>query len=371
MKISKLYIDAQVTHLRETMAIQSRLNVPSEIVSQAQQLFDKVCAADDPVEKGKEILFLTPNKGAFIKKCPGTRFYNCCGYKILHIGAYCSMDCAYCILQSYFHPPMLQYFVNHQDLRAELAKVFAAQKIARIGTGEFTDSLIWEWWTDLSAVLVTLFSTQNSAVLELKTKTIAIEGLKRLNHGNKTITAWSLNTQRVITQEERCTASLSARLRAAARCGSWGYPLAFHFDPMVIYDGCEAEYLEVIKSIFTHVAADQIVWISLGTLRFMPALKKTIQTRFPDSKIIYGEFIAGLDGKLRYFKPLRIQLYQKMVSWIRDLAPEVLIYLCMEDDEVWQKSLGFVPADRGGLPHMLDQSAIRHCGLSPAGLAQD
>jgi spore photoproduct lyase len=35
----------------------------------------------------------------------------------------------------------------------------------------------------------------------------------------------------------------------------------------------------------------------------------------------------------------------------------------MEDEDVWQKSLGFKPGDVGGLPHMLDQSAVRHCNL--------
>ncbi|MCJ7542506.1 MAG: DNA photolyase, partial [Desulfobacterales bacterium] len=88
-----------------------------------------------------------------------------------------------------------------------------------------------------------------------------------------------------------------------------------------------------------------------------------IQKRFPKSKIIYGEFISGLDGKMRYFKPLRIDLYRKIVSYIRDYAPDAMIYLCMEDDEVWQKSLGFVPSDYGGLSKILDKSAVKHCGL--------
>ena len=70
-----------------------------------------------------------------------------------------------------------------------------------------------------------------------------------------------------------------------------------------------------------------------------------------------------MDGKMRYFKPLRINLYRKMVSWIKEIAPDVLIYYCMEDDEVWKKTLGYIPSDRGGLPKMLDNSAMRHCGL--------
>jgi spore photoproduct lyase len=108
-----------------------------------------------------------------------------------------------------------------------------------------------------------------------------------------------------------------------------------------------------------------VVWISLGTFRFMPDLKPIIQDRFPESKIVYGEFINGLDGKMRYFKPLRIALYRRIIRCIQEIAPAVTVYFCMEDDEVWQKTFGFIPSEKGGLENMLDQSAIAHCGLFP------
>ncbi|MDM8524277.1 DNA photolyase [Desulfococcaceae bacterium HSG8] len=358
-----IYTDQQVADTPEAKAVCSRLKVPPVTVQGGEGIFKAVSAANDPVRKGKTVLFLTRNRGAFIRKCPGTRDYTCCGYKILHIGTFCVMDCAYCILQSYFHPPVLQYFVNQHKMIAELDSLFSEKQVCRIGTGEFTDSMIWESWTDISRMLVLKFASQSHAVLELKTKTTAIETLKGLKHNRKTIVAWSLNTDRVIRKEERGTTSLSARLRAAARCESWGYPLAFHFDPLFIYEGCEAEYSHVIEQIFSHVSAKNIVWISLGTFRFMPSLKPIIQKRFPDSKIIYGEFIPGTDGKMRYFKPLRIRLYQHVISSIKKIAPDVLIYFCMEDDEVWEKSLGFIPGEHGGLPEMLDESAVTHCDL--------
>ena len=363
MSVSKLYIDHAVADDPQTKAICQRLNAPCEIIDHADALFKSVSSADDPVQQGKEILYLTRNKGNFLKKCPGTRQYTCCDYQILHIGTFCTMDCSYCILQAYFHPPLLQYFVNHDDMLNELNALFAEKKLYRIGTGEFTDSLIWEQWTDLSSLLVSRFAQQSSSVLELKTKTVAIEKLKHLDHRRKTIMAWSLNTEKIIKSDERHTSSLSARLKAAAKCESWGYPVAFHFDPMVIYDGCEADYQNVVRQIFTHISPDNVVWISLGTFRFIPTLKAIIQQRFADSRIVYGEFITGLDGKMRYFKPLRISLFQKMVSYIREIAPQVTVYFCMEDDEVWQKSLGFLPSERGGLPNMLDDSARKHCGV--------
>ncbi len=368
MVIKKIYIDQAVADNRQVRDICRRLNLPGETVTGAPAVFAAVAAAPDPVQRGKEVLFLTQNKGAFVRKCPGTRHYTCCDYGILHIGTFCNMDCAYCILQSYFHPPVLQYFVNHEDLFGELDRLFARRRIARIGTGEFTDSLIWESWTDLSQVLVSRFAAQDTAVLELKSKTTAIEKLASLAHKRKTILAWSLNTPRVISRQERATTSLAARLQAAARCESWGYPLAFHFDPMLIYDGCEDDYRAVVERLFASVSPENVVWISLGTFRFPPALKPIIEARFPESDIIYGEFIGGLDGKMRYFKPLRIALYRKMAGWIREFAPEATIYFCMEDDEVWQKSLGFRPAERGGLPRLLDDSAARRCGLDPRAL---
>ena len=365
MAIQKLFIEQAVADSPQLESISRRLGLTPEIITDAQPVYEWISTAEDPVKKAKEVLFLTRNRGAFIRNCPGTRYYTCCGYKILHIGTFCHMDCSYCILQSYFHPPVLQYFINHSALFKELDQVFIEKKgIHRIGTGEFTDSLIWELWTDLSSRLVPAFASQKHAVLELKTKTIAIENLREIDHQRKTIVAWSLNTPHVIASEERGTASLDARLSAAARCVAWGYPVAFHFDPIVIYDGCEADYRSTVQKLFSLIGPENIVWISLGSFRFMPALKALIETRFPASKIAYGEFIQGLDGKMRYFKPLRIRIYQEIITAIRDIAPDVLLYFCMEDDEVWQKSLGFTPSQHGGLPTMLDASAIQHCNLA-------
>lgn len=364
MTITTLYVDDQVAQEPEAVAMSTRLGLPVRTVASPDEVYAAVAAASDPVRRGKEVLYLTRNKGAFLKPCPGTGHYTCCGYQILHIGSYCSMDCAYCILQAYFHPPVLQYFVNHADMLQELDRALGERRVQRIGTGEFTDSLIWELWTDLSQQLISLFARQDRAALELKTKTTHVGALNGLSHNRKTILAWSLNTERVIRGEERGTASLEARLRKAAESAAAGYPLAFHFDPLVIYDGCEADYRSVVQRLFAAVRPEQVVWISLGTFRFMPGLKPIIQKRFPQSRLIYGEFITGLDGKMRYFKPLRMNLYREMATAIHERAPEVCVYLCMEDDEVWQDAFGFRPVDRGGLARMLDEAAMHHCGLT-------
>jgi len=39
------------------------------------------------------------------------------------------------------------------------------------------------------------------------------------------------------------------------------------------------------------------------------------------------------------------------------------IYFCMEDEEVWHNTFGFVPAKDTGLSRMLDEYAARHCEI--------
>jgi spore photoproduct lyase len=363
LQINHFYIDRQVESNPVVAAIRTRIPIHPVYVDHCDSVYDTLLKSNDPVGLGKKTLYLTRNKGAFIRPCPGTSHYTCCNYKILHIGTYCGMDCAYCILQSYFHPPLLQFFVNHDELFHSLDEAFSKKEIARIGTGEFTDSLIWEQIYPFSKQLVHKFSNQSRAVLELKTKTTRVENLLHLKHNRKTILAWSLNTEKMILETERRTATLSARLHAANRCEAAGYPLAFHFDPIFIYPGCETDYRNVIRLLFNHVSSENIAWISLGTFRFMPDLKSVIEKRFSHSAIAYGEFIRGIDGKMRYFKPLRIQFYKKIIAAIRNYAREVLIYFCMEDAEVWRKTLGYSPVERGGLPQILDDSAIKLCGI--------
>jgi spore photoproduct lyase len=247
----------------------------------------------------------------------------------------------------------------------ELEAFFRARSHRRIGTGEYTDSMIWDSWTGLSQRLIPVFASQSQAVLELKTKTTQIDALRNLDHKRRTIMAWSLNTPVVIHRNEQGTASLKARIEAARQCQQWGYPLAFHIDPIVDYSGAMDDYRKMVDFLFDRIAAESIVWISLGSLRFMPDLKPTIQSRWPLSTIPYGEMITGLDGKFRYLKHIRIAIYQSIVEAIRKRSKDVTLYFCMENEEVWERVFGYTPERFGGLPHLLDKSAIEKCQLDP------
>jgi spore photoproduct lyase len=314
---------------------------------------------DRKSEPGKT-LEIAKFKGRFVKACPGTRFYNCCGYQILNFANQCSLGCSYCILQVYFPNPNVRLFANFDDLLQQLDDHLktSRRKVHRIGTGEFTDSLLLDHLTRASELLVPFFAQQPSAVLELKTKTFQVDLLEKLDHRGRTIVAWSLNPPEVIDREEGTASSLEERLAAAHRCQDWGYRLAFHFDPLLAYPGWKEGYAEVVDRLFSVVDPGVVAWISLGSLRFMPPLKTIVRQHHPGSTILDEEFVPGLDGKLRYFRDLRVEMYSRLKDLLLKVAPDLCIYLCMESNDVWREALGFIPAEKGGLSAILDRKAL-------------
>jgi len=318
----------------------------------------------DELDMGKETLHLLSYKGEFLKPCPGTREYICCGYQILNVATNCPMNCSYCILQAYFNQPNLRVFANlDEKINQVLKKIDSKPEcIFRVGTGEFTDSLAIDPITCWSDLLVPRFSERKNAVLELKTKTTQVDRLIAGKYRDRIIVSWSLNSPYISAHEEHKAASLKKRLEAARQCQSEGFVLGFHFDPLIPHSHWKDEYLRTIELMDKYVDPKGIIWISLGSFRFMPGLKPIIRRRHPGSCVLDGEFITGLDGKMRYFKPIRIALYKFMRENLEKWHQNLGLYLCMESDDVWQKSLGWSPKNSIGLRRYLDRRVVEIFG---------
>jgi spore photoproduct lyase len=169
--------------------------------------------------------------------------------------------------------------------------------------------------------------------------------------------AWSLNPREVIEREERLTPDLLSRLKAIEIVQQQGYKIAIHFDPIVFFKGWEAAYLDLIKAISQIINPSRIAWWSLGALRFPYSLREYI-FKHRDSRLFEGELIKGHDGKYRYFKPLRLELFNYTKKKILSLiSQEVPLYLCMEDKEVWQEILPHLPPEEIAVNKYLYESA--------------
>jgi len=363
--LKRLYIEKAAQHDEVTREVRHRLvHLPAQIIpgKEALRLHSPLTPQD--ISWAKETLLLARQQGPFWRGCPGTKEYICCGYQILQVMTNCPMDCSYCILQAYFNLPALTVFTNWEDLWGEMEAKLAARpgKIQRLGTGEFGDSLALDDLLGLNRQLIAFISRWPHAILEIKTKWHRVEPLLPLGPNPRVIFAWSLNTPRLIRQEEHGAPPLEARLAAAQKCAQAGFRLAFHFDPLIYYPDWEKDYHGVVARLFAAVPAEAIAWISLGALRYMPFLKNIMRQRFPASRIAEEEFITALDGKKRYFKTLRAEMFSRLRQWIAAQAPEVFVYLCMESPWMWRQVFGYAPESQE-LSRRLDERALPHLPL--------
>lgn len=309
----------------------------------------------------RAIMLSAENKGEFWKPCPGTTGgYLCCGYQIITPMTGCAMYCRYCVLQAYFERQHRVVYNNISDLQREIHdKMSKWNGIVRFGTGEFADSLHAEKETGCAVMVAELLEPYPNAIVEFKTKSAVVGPLQKIRHPEKVIIAFSLNSPRMIGLMERNTASLDERFNAARKCLESGFNVAFHFDPIFWYDGWAEEYREVVDRIYDTVTdVDKLAWCSLGGFRSNPTLKNNLKELNLHLPLFSGEMITGVDGKIRYFRPIRVAMYRAMKESFYRHQPDAPIYLCMESCEVWEES-GLAVRIPLGLPAYLDGRAAR------------
>jgi len=367
LTIERIFLDATCLDYPLTRRIRERLSgTPEEIVHHPKTFLEEYRQKrTDPLGDGKRTLWLTRQKGDFIKPCPCTPHYLGCRYVTINLDLNCPLDCTYCILQLYLSNPLLTVFVNTPDLWLELDAFLGRRQggpPVRIGTGELGDSLALDPITERSRELVPYFRQHPEALFELKTKSTHIQNLLTIDPAPNIVIAWSLNAPAVAQEDEGGAPPVSERIEAARRVVEQGFRTAFHFDPLIRHPGWKEGYAGVIRQLSARIPSDRIAWISLGALRFPPALKEIMAQRHPDSRLLYEEFIRGLDGKFRYFKPHRLEMLCFTAERLREgLGREVPLYLCMESGEIWRRVLKKEPAGEEDIEGHL---------TSPAGLCQ-
>lgn len=291
--------------------------------------------------KRKENLFLINEKYDFFKPCPCTKNVFCCNYSILNTGYGCLYECSYCFLQGYQNvsgivlPCNISEFLDIDKIKPVNNNLF---DLPRTGSGEFTDSLLFDDITLFSNEIVGFFKKNKNICFEFKTKSVNIDNLLKLGGSSNIVVSWSVNSEKMIEENEHCAPKLKDRLLAAKKCVQAGYSVGFHFDPVIFYSGWEQGYKKTIDDIFDFIDGKYIKWISIGSLRMPAALKKVIENRFVENTILDEELLLSHDGKLRYETSLRISLYRCLLEQIRMRSEKVPVYLCMEDVNVWNLS---------------------------------
>ena len=318
----------------------------SELAARAREMFPQArfLETDGKTQVGSphfshrlDTLLIHREKYDFLKPCPCSCSAACCGYNLINLGFGCRFECEYCFLQQYQN---LHAILLPANLDEFLSKIDGASfrkgpfDRPRIGSGEFTDSLVFDDSARSSKYILPLLRKRPHLQFEFKPRSVNIGGLLEAGGCENVVVSWSVNSSRITDGAEHFTPGLSRRLAAACETAKAGYRLGFHFDPVVIYDGWREDYARTVQEMADTLPHEQVAWISVGTLRFSRELKKAIENRFPQNTILDGEFLLDFDGKMRYCDAQRTEVYGFLLPLLRRTFPRAHVYLCMEDPQI-------------------------------------
>jgi len=340
---SNIYIEESVEGSDLSKRIKTKfLNSKHTIISSYRDHVEKKNFAILDFNKRVENFYITKENFDFYLNCPCSPKSVCCDYHTMKLVTGCAYECMYCYMQGYINSPGIVLPANIDDFFLMFEKY---KQDVRIGSGQFTDSLIFDDITGYSPLIVEFFKNKPRTIFEFKTKSANVDLLLKVKPADNILVSWSLNPENIIEEVELYTASLDSRLEAALKCFNAGYRVGFHFDPIIFYNGWEGDYKKIVERIFSLIDHNRIAWISLGCLRMTPRLKQIIENRFPKNKILDEEFLLGFDNKLRYSFNTRLNIYTKMKQWVRSHSDQVPLYLCMESKDMCAKSTIF-PDDK-------------------------
>lgn len=334
MRINTLYIEKSATQYPLTAQIQDRLEAEySEFIDDHQDFFSRKKTPYLGKRDARNV-FLAVKKGALVREAPAAYGYKTSDPHYYHIHAYnCVYECEYCYLQGYFSSPDLVFFVNHDEILTEMAKVLAGHPGQNVWfhAGEFSDSLALSHITGELPLYWEFFRSHHNAFLELRTKSINITELRPLEPLENVIVSFSLSAEEQAREFDREAPGVAQRLTALKRLKDFGFKLAVHFDPIIYTSGFEVQFDAIAQSLSEQIPLNYFEYFSLGVVRFAKDVFKEARKNYPESGIFARQFIQGDDQKMRYVRPFRLGLLETAREILKKHGcPDEKIYFCME-----------------------------------------
>lgn len=263
----------------------------------------------------------------------------CCNLRTIDAVENCAFGCSYCTIQT-FYSDKFAFDANF----AEKLKAIPIQpdRFYHIGTGQSSDSLLWGNRYSILDALCQFAGSHPNVLLELKTKSNNVRYFLENEVPNNLVCSWSLNTPTIIQNEEHFTANYEERFAAARQVADQGIKVAFHFHPMVYYQGWDKDYPETAAKVMNDFHPEEVLFISFGSVTMIKSAIKKIRELGHPTKILQMEMVPDPHGKLTYPDDIKIAMFRTIYEAFEAWHDEVFTYLCMEKAIIWEKTFGYV-----------------------------
>ena len=291
----------------------------------------------------------------------------CCNLKTIDAVQNCSFGCSYCTIQTFYGDRV----TVDRDLGRKLrALELDDRRFYHVGTGQSSDSLVWGNRGGILDELCRFAAEHPNVLLELKTKSANVSYFLEHPPPPNLVCSWSLNTAAVIEHEEHFTAPLERRLAAARRFADLGRTVAFHFHPMVHYDGWQTEYPALAARLIDRFDPAEVAFLSLGSVTFIKPVMKRIRQRGEPTRILQAELVADPHGKLTYPDDLKVRMFRAMYRALAPWHGRVFLYLCMEKAEIWDRAFGWRFASNDDFERAFGAATLGWPPAARAGVAE-
>ncbi|EJT6664192.1 spore photoproduct lyase [Clostridium perfringens] len=212
----------------------------------------------------------------------------------------CVGNCQYCYLNTNLgDKPYVKINVNLEDILNQAQKYIDERKpnITIFEGSATSDPIPVEPYTNSLKRAIEFFANNDFARFRFVTKYTYVDSLLGLDHNGKTEVRFTINTDFVINNYERRTASLCERINASVKIAKANYPLGFIIAPVFIYEGWKEDYENLLKDLKEKLPRDLKHKLTFEVIshRYTTRAKNIIMDIFPDNKL-------PMDDEKRTFK---------------------------------------------------------------------
>ncbi len=332
----KVFVEQAVrTHPQTQKVLTALGNPPLHLLDSIDDVFGR--AIKPYLQKRTTLnLFIGRKQGQLVKSTPPAYGTDTGRHYFFYNSFNCVFECEYCYLQGYFNSPDLVFFVNHDEICAEIKNICAAapEQEHWFHGGEFSDSLALSHITQDLPFYWETFATLGNGFLELRTKAVNIKELLRLPPLANIVISFSLSPQTQVATFEHKTPSLRLRLNAISKLAAHGYRIGIHLDPIIYCPDIVAAYRPLLQAVRERLSDAQLAYLSLGVVRFSREVFQRVKKNYPNSPLLAENFSCRSDGKVSYFRPQRLAILQQMRALCLEVGiPAASVYFCMEEQQ--------------------------------------
>ena len=300
-------------------------------------------------ERGKRTLVLGEHNSAVRFSKEGDN--SCPNYWHFSPYGFCPYGCYYCYLAGtpgVWFSPTVKIFLNLPEILVEVDRI--ANQIGQptlFYLGKLQDGLALEPLSGYARTMIQFFARHPYAKMVVLTKSTEVENLLDLNHAGRTILSWTVNAPEVVHDFEANSPELSDRISAMRRCAEVGYPLRAVVMPIVPVDNWQILYERFLVMLLESVPLTRI---TLGSICSFPQAQRLMEWKLGKnnaiSLLLNHQEAKSSDGRFRFARSTREQLYRHLIECIRKIRSDIEIGLCLENESMFtsldmRKNIGY------------------------------